>query len=66
MSNKILKWEMFFVFDDGERESMYEITRKPGKKLLAHELASIDDYNCSHDQNMIMVVTYSDGTLGEI
>lgn len=67
---KIEKYEYFFVFDDGERESMWEITRKPGKNFLSHEVDAINQHNYAKRQNIeypfVMVATYSDGTKEEI
>ena len=65
MSKKIVKWEEFFIFDDGTRESMWEITRKSGKNLLAHELNMLDNTG-GKDKYYVRIITYSDGTTEEI
>lgn len=59
---KIVKWELFFVFDDGSRESMWEVTRKKGKNLLQHEQQEIGR---SHGPEFVMVKTYADGRVVE-
>lgn len=66
---KIIKWEYFFVFDDGERELMWEIERK-GHNLLSHEVDMLNDYQFDKIRKkpypFVMVVTYANGTQGEI
>lgn len=65
MRKKIVKWEEFFIFDDGTRESMWEITRKPGKNLLDHELKMLGD-SAPKDKYYVRVLTYADGATEEI
>lgn len=66
---KIVKWEYFFVFSDGERESMWEITRKPGKNLLSHELDMLRHHEEEKNREayfFVLVATYANGTTKEI
>lgn len=65
---KITKWELFFVFEDGERESMWEITRK-GKNLLPHEMDMLNKHaieKCQPNYDCILVATYDNGKQVEV
>lgn len=57
--NKIIKWECFFVFDNGERESMWEINRIVGKNLRQHELDMLQE--AKNNNTFVVVETYANG-----
>lgn len=67
---KIVKWEYFFLFDDGEREIMWDITKKANKKLLSHEVEMLNNHQFAKMTQsyypFIMIATYLDGTQKEI
>jgi hypothetical protein len=66
---KIIKWEYFFVFDDGERELMWDIVREKGKKLRHHETRELENHaieKSRKDYPFVMLATFADGKQKEV